>query len=98
MTMAPRFGLEVTPALVTFGEMLVLPFAAMQSAVEDVLSSNPALQRIDAGECPVCRGTARVRCPVCAPWRHRRRGAGTCDLDEVIAPAVESDVQRLLRD
>jgi len=98
MTTAPRFGLEVTPALVTFGEMLVLPFAAMQSAVEDVLNSNPALQRLDAGECPVCRGTARVRCPVCAPSTHRRRGVGTGDLDEVVASADESDVQRLLRD
>ena len=64
--MAPRFGLEVSPALVAFSEMLMLPCAAMQSVVEDELSANAALERLDAGECPICRGSWRARCPVCS--------------------------------
>jgi RNA polymerase sigma-54 factor len=66
MTMAPRLGLEVSPALVTFGEMLMLPYAAMQAVIEDEVGANPALERVDAGECPICRNGWRARCPVCA--------------------------------
>ena len=80
MTMAPRVGLEVSPALVAFGELLTLPCAAMQSVVERELCANPALERLDAGECPICRGSWRKRCPVCSvpargrPAEPRRRG------------------------
>jgi hypothetical protein len=49
MAMAPRLGLEVSPALVAFSELLILPFAAMQSVVEDKLGANAALERLDAG-------------------------------------------------
>jgi RNA polymerase sigma-54 factor len=66
MAMAPRFGLEVSPALVSFSELLMLPYAAMQSVVEDELCANAALERLDAGDCPICRGTWRARCPVCS--------------------------------
>jgi RNA polymerase sigma-54 factor len=66
MAMAPRLGLEVSPALVAFSELLLLPYPAMQSLVEDELSANPALERLDAGDCPVCRGGWRRRCPVCS--------------------------------
>jgi RNA polymerase sigma-54 factor len=64
--MAPRVGLEVSPALVMFGEMLMLPYDAMQAAIEDELRANTALERTE-GECPVCAGAWRTRCPVCAP-------------------------------
>jgi RNA polymerase sigma-54 factor len=66
LAMAPRFGLDVSPALVAFSEMLMLPYAAMQSVVEDELCANAALERLDAGDCPICRGTWRTRCPVCS--------------------------------
>jgi RNA polymerase sigma-54 factor len=35
--MAPRVGLEVSPALVTFSELLLLPYSAMQAVIEDEL-------------------------------------------------------------
>jgi RNA polymerase sigma-54 factor len=63
--MAPRLGLEVSPALIAFGEMLMLPYAALQNLVDDELSTNPELERLDPGECPVCRGSWQMRCPVC---------------------------------
>jgi RNA polymerase sigma-54 factor len=66
MAMAPRLGLEVSPALVAFSELLLLPYPAMQTLVEDELSANPALERLDADGCPVCRGGWRRRCPVCS--------------------------------
>jgi hypothetical protein len=49
MAMAPRLGLEVSPALGAFSELLILPFAAMQSVVEDKLGAKAALERLDAG-------------------------------------------------
>jgi RNA polymerase sigma-54 factor len=67
LAMVPRFGFEVTPALVTFGEMLMLPYAEMRCAVEDELGSNTALERVDSGECPLCRGRWRARCDACSP-------------------------------
>jgi RNA polymerase sigma-54 factor len=91
--MAPRFGLEVSPALVAFGEMLILPYTALQSLVDDELSANTALERLEPSECPVCRGSWRMRCPVCAP---PSRGAGAGQ--RRAAPegaAVESDSQAL---
>jgi hypothetical protein len=42
MAMAPRFGLEVSPALVAFSELLILPYAAMQAIVEDELCESSA--------------------------------------------------------
>jgi RNA polymerase sigma-54 factor len=46
MAMTPRFGLEVSPVLIAFSEMLILPYAAMQSVVEDELCANAALERL----------------------------------------------------
>ena len=66
MSMSPRLGLEVSPALVAFSELLMLPFAAMQSVVEDELGANAALERLDAEDCPICRSAWRARCPVCS--------------------------------
>jgi RNA polymerase sigma-54 factor len=65
LTMAPRLGMEVSPALVAFGELLMLPYPAMQDVVEDELQSNADLERLEPGECPVCGGSWRRRCPVC---------------------------------
>jgi RNA polymerase sigma-54 factor len=94
--MAPRFGLEVSPALVAFGEMLMLPYAAMQSVIEDELCTNEALARLDPGECPICRGALRTRCPVCSVPAHGRaldhRFAGATEVAE-----AETDAQALRR-
>ena len=95
MAMAPRLGLEVSPALVAFTEMLVLPYAAMQSLVEDELSANPALERLDADDCPICRGTWRSRCPVCSvPGRGGPDGWSGVVPDRA---TVEPDTHALLR-
>jgi RNA polymerase sigma-54 factor len=95
MAMAPRFGLEVSPALIAFSEMLILPYAAMQSVVEDELCANTALERLDADDCPVCRGTWRARCPVCSV---PARGATASRAADVADWAVtEPDSHALLR-
>jgi RNA polymerase sigma-54 factor len=98
LALVPRFGLEVSPALVSFGELLMLPYPAMQSVIEDELSRNVALERIDAGECPVCAGAWRTRCPVCdAPTRGSSgRGVGPF-VTAADSPAAESDAEALLR-
>jgi RNA polymerase sigma-54 factor len=95
MTMAPRVGLEVSPALVAFSELLVLPCAALQAIVEHELSANPALERVDVAECPICRDTWRSRCPVCsAPTR---RAGRDWVADVGASAASEPDTQALLR-
>ncbi|MGW5669543.1 hypothetical protein [Micromonospora sp. NPDC003776] len=55
-----RFSLGVSPALIAFGEMRMLPYAALQSLVDDELSANTALERLEPGECPVSRGSWRM--------------------------------------
>jgi RNA polymerase sigma-54 factor len=94
--MAPRFGLEVSPALVAFGEMLMLPYAAMQAVVEDELCTNEALARVDPAECPICRGALPTRCPVCSVPAHGRgvdhQFAGATEVAE-----AETDAQALHR-
>jgi RNA polymerase sigma-54 factor len=95
MAMAPKVGLEVSPALVAFGELLTLPCAAMECVVERELSANPALERLDAAECPICQGTWRARCPVCSVPA-RRFTAGRV-LEAGDRPAGEPDTQALLR-
>jgi RNA polymerase sigma-54 factor len=67
LSMVPRFGLEVSPALISFAEMLMLPYPAMLPVIEEELSTNSALERLDNDvECPICRGAWRSRCPVCS--------------------------------
>lgn len=95
MTMAPKMGLEVSPALVAFGELLTLPCASMESVVERELSANPALERLDAVECPICRGEWRVRCPVCSP--RARAGHGSRLVEAGDRAAAEPDAHALLR-
>jgi RNA polymerase sigma-54 factor len=95
MTMAPKVGLEVSPALVAFGELLTLPCASMESVVERELSANPALERLDAVECPICRGEWRVRCPVCSV--PARAGKGPRVVEAGDRAATEPDAQALLR-
>jgi RNA polymerase sigma-54 factor len=98
LDLAPRFGLEVSPALVAFGEMLMLPHAAMQTVIEDELDRNDALERLEPGDCPICRGTWRTTCPLCsppdpgqAPAPHDTPDAG------VEAASREPDTEILLR-
>jgi RNA polymerase sigma-54 factor len=95
MAMAPRVGLEVSPALVAFSEMLILPCAAMQAVVENELCANGALERLDAGDCPICRGTWRARCPVCSV----PTGGGTVNrfADVAARVASEPEIHALLR-
>jgi RNA polymerase sigma-54 factor len=95
LAMAPRLGLEVSPALIAFSEMLMLPYTAMQAVVEDELSANGALERLDAGECPICRGSWRARCPGCSvPGAERTATRFTEVADWAVS---EPDTHRLLR-
>jgi RNA polymerase sigma-54 factor len=95
LAMAPRCGLEVSPALVAFGELLMLPYAGMQAVIEDELCTNGALERLDPGDCPICRGAWRTRCPVCSVPAHvggvDHRFGGTTEM-----VAAEPDTQVLL--
>jgi RNA polymerase sigma-54 factor len=95
MSMAPKVALEVSPALVAFGELLILPCAAMQSVVERELSANPALERLDPGECPICRGGSRARCPACSVPARRRPGSRVVEAGD--RAASEADAELLLR-
>lgn len=99
MAMAPRVGLEVSPAQVAFSELLMLPWTAMQAAVERELCMNPALERLDPGDCPLCRDTWRTRCPACSPPSRRSAGASPHRLaDPGDRGAPESDAAALLRE
>jgi RNA polymerase sigma-54 factor len=93
--MAPRLALEVSLAQVAFSELLALPCAAMQAVVERELCANPALERVDAGECPLCRGTWRTRCPVCAVPARRSGERAFAGAGE--RAASEPDSHALLR-
>jgi RNA polymerase sigma-54 factor len=95
MAMAPRVGLEVSPALVAFSEMLTLPCVAMQAVVENELCANAALERLDVGDCPICRGTWRTRCPVCSG--PTARGTVNRFADVAERAMTEPDIQALLR-
>ena len=66
LSMSPRLGCEVAPATVAFAQLLVVPFAEMDALIDEELSANDALERIDDGECPICAGRWPSRCPVCA--------------------------------
>ncbi|MFI7065689.1 hypothetical protein ACIBL3_32155 [Kribbella sp. NPDC050124] len=94
LAMTPRFGLEVSPALVTFGELLMLPYAAMQSVVADEVSTNDALERVDATGCPVCRTSWLSRCPACSPPTRSASGPVGLAAD---AAVDEPDTVALLR-
>lgn len=95
LAMAPRVGLEVSPALVMFGEMLMLPYDAMRAAIEDELLGNTALERLESGDCPVCLNTWRTRCPVCSgPAAVRGHGPAT---DRADAAVDEPDTHALSR-
>jgi RNA polymerase sigma-54 factor len=94
MAMAPRVGMEVSPAQVVFSEMLALPCAALESLVEAELSTNAALERLDAGECPICRGAWSTRCPVCAVHCRSRPSRDAGDVGD--GAAAELDTHALL--
>jgi RNA polymerase sigma-54 factor len=95
MATAPRFGLEVSPALVAFSELLILPYAEMQAVVDDELGENAALERLDAGDCPICQNSWRAGCPVCSA----RAGGVTDGRFTAVADraATEPDTHTLLR-
>lgn len=98
LAMTPRFGLDVSPALVAFSELLLLPYPAMQSVIEDELCANAALERLEVDECPICRGTWRTRCPVCSV----PAGGDRCVADQRFGDppdraAAESDADALRR-
>jgi RNA polymerase sigma-54 factor len=95
MAMAPKVALDVSPAVIAFSEMLMLPLAAVQSVVDDELAANAALERLDADGCPVCRGSWKARCPVCSI--SSARGAYGSLANAPDTAVVEPDTHALLR-
>lgn len=92
----PTLGLEVSPALVMFGEMLAVPLATMQTLIDDELDANDALEREEPDECPVCRGHWRRSCPFCSTPVNSRSDlppAAAFDSGEYV-----SDAEQLRRD
>jgi RNA polymerase sigma-54 factor len=97
LSIVPRFGLEVSPALVSYAEMLMLPYPAMRSVIEQELCSNAALERLDDGECPICRGAWAARCPVCSiPANAPGAGPDQQVRESSDVALTESDTQALL--
>lgn len=95
----PSLGLEVSPGLVAFGEMLMLPAEALEQAVADELDANDALERLEPDACPVCSDGWRGPCPACS----RGPARVTCAAGEQVAGVIEdadrvTDSQMLLRD
>ena len=96
MAMAPRVGLEVSPALVVFGELLTLPCAAMQSVVE-----RGAVRECGAGtsrrrrlpDLPRHVAGPGARCARC----RRAVGEGNQFADVADRAATEPDTHALLR-
>lgn len=93
LAMAPRFGLEVSPALIAFGELLMLPCAALHDLVEDELDANAELERLEPGDCPICRGGWTARCPLCGVPALKRTAEDPRPSRDV--PDTDSDVQAL---
>src|SRR5687768_12609231 len=91
--MTPRLGLEVSPALIAFGELLMLPCSALHDMVEDELSANAELERLEPGECPICRGSWTARCPLCGTPAGNRTVDGPPSSRDV--PDRDTDVQAL---
>jgi RNA polymerase sigma-54 factor len=84
-----RPDLRISAAMVAASEMLELPSHALDSLVEEALADNPVLERLDGGECAVCRDRWTTRCPACSPGA---RSAGRADgLGLTAAPAAGLD-------
>ena len=102
MGAAHRFDLEVSPALVAFGELLQLSYQSVESMIDDEVRDNPALERLDPLECPVCRGVWQRSCPVCSAalsGSHRSRGDRDCpSVSSIDIPSARSAAESLLTD
>ena len=97
--LSQQLGLRASPELVAAREMLQLPSIALEAAVEAELGSNPALERAESYECPLCFPSGGAACPLCQPGRSGGRGAGGREHDLVpTVPYRENDADILLRD
>jgi RNA polymerase sigma-54 factor len=97
-----RPDLRISAAMVAASEMLELPAQALDSLVEEALADNPVLERLDPGECAVCRDRWTTRCPACspgarAPGRADGRGlAAAVPAGGLDRPAPQGDADALL--
>ena len=94
MAMAPRVSLEVSPALVVFGELLTLPCAAMESVVEGELARTPrwSASTPATARSAEARGGLGARCARASPSRERAAGSSR----PPTGAAAEPDTQALL--
>jgi RNA polymerase sigma-54 factor len=93
-------SLRTSPELIAAREMLQLPSIALEAAVEAELGSNPALERAESYECPLCVPSGSAACPLCQLGRSTGHGAGAGREHDPL-PAVpyrENDADILLRE
>jgi RNA polymerase sigma-54 factor len=89
LALTPRLGLQVSPALLAFTEVLALPLAELEELVERELAANPALERLDGPACPGCgRPLTDWDCPACGDGTSRWPGGrpGMEDDDGTVVP------------
>lgn len=93
-------SLRISPELIAAREMLQLPSIALEAAVESELGDNPALERVESGECPLCGPSWGAACPLCSSGRSAGRSSGAGPAGDMIpgTPYQESDADFLLRD
>jgi len=97
---SPVLSLRTSPGLIAAREILQLPSIAVEAAVESELGSNPALERVESGECPLCTPAWGAACPLCLPRGSASRGSPADRQRDLMPelPGQESDVDVLLRD
>jgi len=103
LTLAPEMRPVASPAVLAFAGMLTLSSAELEVVVAQELSANPALERTDTVECPLCGSAERCYCwpagrmsrqagdrPGPADWAAPRTGAAEL-LEEVRCGATASE-------
>jgi len=96
----PSLSLRTSPGLIAAREILQLPSIAVEAAIESELGSNPALERVESGDCPLCAASWSAACPLCLPGRSAGRGSVAARGRDLMpeAPGQENDADVLLRD
>ena len=97
---SPFLSLRTSPGLIAAREFLQLPSIAVEAAIESELGINPALERVESGECPLCTASWGAACPLCLPGPSAGRGSPAArgrDLRPE-TPGQEHDADVLLRD
>ncbi len=92
-------SLRTSPELIAAREMLQLPSMGLEAAVESELTDNPALERVEPGECPLCGSSWDAVCALCRSGRNAGRASGMGPDGDPMqgTPYRETDAETLLR-